>query len=583
MGASEGTWQGESPGVSFAYHNERKVAVFNVAAGYRAEVTCANTQHGASVTAAPEGTVEGPAQISLTSTDDILFVGFTSSVVPPPPQAITPTLSCVSQIGNGQYRAHFGYTNPNSTQIEIAVGDRNRFAPDPVNRSQPQVFQSGSFANAFEVVFDGQQTTWTLSGNQVSASSSSTPCPGVLRADKLIQPEDDPGQFQLTIDSSTLLRAQNTRLIATTGDTTVQPGNHTVRETAIAPTNPADYDSSVVCRTDGGGGDIVAQGIGPSLVVPVRAGEHVVCAFLNTRKGVQPPGPEADLAITKVVSQSLAQLGQTVTWTVTLRNKGPATATNIRVQDTLPEGVKYVEGSLSVPGSVTCVAAVCSIASLAPGQSLTATFRTTATQVGAQVNFVAAKGDQTDPNPADNAASAELTVEGTDVEAVVPILECVEALPNGSRPRALRLPELARHDRRHPARPPQHVRPASARPRPARPVPPGPRHRRLPGRLRVRRGHVDTGRPAGRGLRDLAGVHGDDPGRQVARPDDRLRPVHARDRRQRRRQRGERRRPGDDRRRHRGGAPCGVGAHGRRAAQARHEAGGLRDDDRLPR
>jgi uncharacterized repeat protein (TIGR01451 family) len=433
MGASEGTWQGESPGVSFAYHNERKVAVFNVAAGYRAEVTCVNTQGGATATASPEGSVEGPAQISVTSTGDILFVGFTSSVVPPPPQALIPTLSCVSQIGNGQYRAHFGYTNPNSTQIEIAVGDRNQFAPDPVNRGQPQVFQSGSFANAFEVVFDGQQTTWTLSGNQVSASSSSTPCPGVLRADKLIEPENDPGQFQLTIDSSTLLRAQNTRLIATTGDTTVQPGNHTVRETAIAPTNPADYDSSVVCRTGGGGGDIVAQGVGPSLVVPVRSGEHVVCAFLNSRKGVQPPGPEADLAITKVVSQSLAQLGQIVTWTVTLRNKGPATATNIRVQDTLPEGVKYVEGSLSVPGSVTCVAAVCSIASLAPGQSLTATFRTTATQVGAQVNFVAAKGDQTDPNPADNAASAELTVEGTDVEAVVPILECVEALPNGSR------------------------------------------------------------------------------------------------------------------------------------------------------
>ena len=104
MGASEGTWQGETPGVSFAYHNQRKVVVFNVAAGYRAEVTCANSQHGASVTASPEGTVEGPAQISLTSVDDILFVGFTSSVVPPPPQAITPTLDCVSQVGNCAYQ-----------------------------------------------------------------------------------------------------------------------------------------------------------------------------------------------------------------------------------------------------------------------------------------------------------------------------------------------------------------------------------------------------------------------------------------------------------------------------------------------
>ena len=108
------------------------------------------------------------------------------------------------------------------------------------------------------------------------------------------------------IDSAQLLRAQNTRVLPTTGDTTVPPGDHRVSETAIAPTSLADYNSSVVCRTGRGGGDVVAQGIGTSLTVPVRSGEHVVCVFLNSHKGAPLPPPEADLAITKVVSQSLA-------------------------------------------------------------------------------------------------------------------------------------------------------------------------------------------------------------------------------------------------------------------------------------
>jgi uncharacterized repeat protein (TIGR01451 family) len=163
----------------------------------------------------------------------------------------------------------------------------------------------------------------------------------------------------------------------------------------------------------------------------VGSGQHVVCVFVNTRKGGQPPGPSADLAITKSVSPSLATLGETVTWTITLTNRGPAVATNVVVRDALPDGVQYIEGSLSVPQAVTCAASVCSLASLGVGQSVTATFRTTAVQIGQHVNIVRVKADQPDPNPADNAASAELTVEGTDTQAVEPILECVETLATG--------------------------------------------------------------------------------------------------------------------------------------------------------
>jgi hypothetical protein len=40
MGASDGNWVGEAEGVSFMHHVERKVVVFEVAAGYRASVVC---------------------------------------------------------------------------------------------------------------------------------------------------------------------------------------------------------------------------------------------------------------------------------------------------------------------------------------------------------------------------------------------------------------------------------------------------------------------------------------------------------------------------------------------------------------
>jgi uncharacterized repeat protein (TIGR01451 family) len=426
MGAGDGNWVGEAPGVELDHHIERKVVVFDVAAGYRAQVTCVKVEPDAPFSVSPGGTVEGPAQIAVTSVSDVIQVGFSSSEVPPPPQPLTPTVGCVSRLPVGGYVAHFGYVNPNPTQVEVAVGPDNGFTPPPANRGQPQVFAPGSHSDVVTVVFGGETTTWNLHGSSVSASSASTPCPAVLRVDKLLEPEDDPGQFRLLIDGSA-------RVGTTTGDVEVTPGQHTVSEVAIPPASLADYDSSIVCRTGGGAGDIVAEGEGTSLQVPVLSGEHIVCVIRNSRKGGPPSERQADLVITKLVSPTLVELGQTVTWTVTLTNKGPDNATNVVVKDTLPEGVQYVEGTLSVPEGVICAAAVCRLDALASGASLTATFQTTATEVGPQVNVVTVEADQEDPTPADNAASAELHVEGTDVNVVTPVVECVEPLPGGMR------------------------------------------------------------------------------------------------------------------------------------------------------
>ncbi|WP_407431248.1 right-handed parallel beta-helix repeat-containing protein, partial [Methanobrevibacter sp.] len=52
--------------------------------------------------------------------------------------------------------------------------------------------------------------------------------------------------------------------------------------------------------------------------------------------------PEADIYINKKVSESVVRNGTTVYWTITVVNYGPDNATNVRVTDTIPEGLIFI-------------------------------------------------------------------------------------------------------------------------------------------------------------------------------------------------------------------------------------------------
>ncbi len=54
-------------------------------------------------------------------------------------------------------------------------------------------------------------------------------------------------------------------------------------------------------------------------------------------------GHEADLAITKVVSNSTPKLDDIVTWTITVTNNGPDRAINVVVYDVLPKCLELIE------------------------------------------------------------------------------------------------------------------------------------------------------------------------------------------------------------------------------------------------
>ena len=106
----------------------------------------------------------------------------TPTVTPSPtPVSLRPILECVKRIGNDQYIAYFGYKNENPFAVTLAIGEKNKFSPNPQNRGQPTVFQPGrtpSYPNAaFNVSFNGSNLVWSLDGRTVTASSSSERCP----------------------------------------------------------------------------------------------------------------------------------------------------------------------------------------------------------------------------------------------------------------------------------------------------------------------------------------------------------------------------------------------------------------------
>jgi len=113
---------------------------------------------------------------------------------------------------------------------------------------------------------------------------------------------------------------------------------------------------------------------------------------------IQPPS--ADLSVSKS-GPATASVGDTITYTVTVSNDGPGTATNVTAVDTLPPGVTFVSATPS-QGSFSSVTEQWAIGTLAPSASATLTITATASTAGTATNVVTVDGDQTDPDTSNN-------------------------------------------------------------------------------------------------------------------------------------------------------------------------------------
>jgi uncharacterized repeat protein (TIGR01451 family) len=131
--------------------------------------------------------------------------------------------------------------------------------------------------------------------------------------------------------------------------------------------------------------------------------------------------PSADLFFNKTLTTAgPIHVGDNVTFTLAVTDFGPSDATGVTVTDILPAGLTYVSNDCGATFASPIL--TWNIGALA-ATTITATCHLTATvtQAGTIVNAASATANEPDPTPANNAATATVTVAG--VAAVVPTLD----------------------------------------------------------------------------------------------------------------------------------------------------------------
>ena len=103
-----------------------------------------------------------------------------------------------------------------------------------------------------------------LTGQETVCTFNDTLQQGKLEVVKDLIPSGDPGKFNLQIDGTTDANAANVGDGGSTGEETVNTGNHTVGEAAGTSTSLGDYQKSIVCKGSNGTGAVVAQTSGDS-------------------------------------------------------------------------------------------------------------------------------------------------------------------------------------------------------------------------------------------------------------------------------------------------------------------------------
>ena len=122
---------------------------------------------------------------------------------------------------------------------------------------------------------------------------------------------------------------------------------------------------------------------------------------------------QADLALTKTISNPTPNVGDTVIFTVTLSNHGPDVATNVSVADVLPAGLALISAA---PSQGTYVGGVWTVGTVSPSVAQTLTLTVRVVSPGAETNTATINhADQFDPNPGNNSGSATVTPQQADL------------------------------------------------------------------------------------------------------------------------------------------------------------------------
>ena len=134
----------------------------------------------------------------------------------------------------------------------------------------------------------------------------------------------------------------------------------------------------------------------------------------NTASSVVTP-QQADLFVTKSVNNATPNVGDTITYTVTVGDNGPDSATNVAVADLLPAGLTFVSATPSA-GSYDAASGAWNVGSVTTSTAQTLAIQATVSSPSQTVNTATIFGaDQFDPVSANNAARVSLTPQQADL------------------------------------------------------------------------------------------------------------------------------------------------------------------------
>lgn len=95
---------------------------------------------------------------------------------------------------------------------------------------------------------------------------------------------------------------------------------------------------------------------------------------------------QADIALAKSVNNAMPNVGDTVSFTVTLANNGPDTATNVTVQDLLPAGLTFVSATPS-QGAYNNGTGIWTLGTVTTATPQTLVIQATVASLGAKINM----------------------------------------------------------------------------------------------------------------------------------------------------------------------------------------------------
>jgi uncharacterized repeat protein (TIGR01451 family) len=161
-------------------------------------------------------------------------------------------------------------------------------------------------------------------------------------------------------------------------------------------------------------------------------------ALMHTAQaGLQIISPTSvDLSLSKAASPNPGQVGINLSYRLTVINNGPAQATNVTVNDTLPAGVSFVSSAAS-QGS--CNGTTCALGNLASGATATVTIVVAPTTPGQLINSAMVSSAETDFATGNNSASLTTLIQAAADSPVMldPNLEATTVISTLDQPTSM--------------------------------------------------------------------------------------------------------------------------------------------------